>query len=139
MNVTVQKEFAKAVALVQRAIDGKIKSLPILSHFLVQATAEQQVIVTGTDLTTSIQLTVPAEVTTPGSVVLPGQKLADITHAMPPTAKVTLAVENDDNVQLTCERSKFRLRTAPVANFPHSRRCRKPRGSPCRRPPSRTL
>jgi DNA polymerase-3 subunit beta len=118
MNVTVQKEFSKAVALVQRTIDTKTKPLPILSHFLVEGSAAQQVIVTGTDLATSIRLTLPAEVATPGVVALPGHKLNEIMHALPSTAKVTLAVAKDDTVELTCERSQFRLRGAKPEDFP---------------------
>jgi DNA polymerase-3 subunit beta len=118
MNVTVQKEFSKAVGLVHRAIDPKTRTLPILSHFLVEGTAAQQVIVTGTDLATSIRLTLPAEVATPGVVALPGQKLNEITHVLPSTAKVTLTLTKDDTVELTCERSQFRLRGAKPDDFP---------------------
>lgn len=118
MNVTVQKEFSKAVGLIQRTIDTRARTLPILSHLLVEGTADQQVIVTGTDLGTSVRLALPADVATPGVVALPGQKLSEITHVLPSSAKVTLTRAEDDAVELTCERALFRLRGARPEDFP---------------------
>jgi DNA polymerase-3 subunit beta len=115
MNVTVQRDFAKAVATVRHATDAK--SLPILSHLLLEA-RDQQIRITGTDLSTSIRLTVPAEVTSPGALALPAHHLAEITHALPADATLTLAQTDEDSVQLVCGRAHYRIKGLPPADFP---------------------
>lgn len=118
MDITVTKDFTKAVGAAQRAVDGRTKTLPILGHLLLEATAEGRVAISGTDLTTSLRLETAAEVAEPGALALPGQKLAEITHTLPPAASTNLKTDGDAAVTLTCGRSHFRLRGLPAEDFP---------------------
>ncbi len=115
MNATVQRDFAKAVAIVHHVADSR--SLPILSHLLLEA-REQEIRITGTDLSTSIRLTVPAEVTSPGAFALPARQLAEITHTLPTEATLTLAHTDEDGVQLLCGRAHYHLKGLPPTDFP---------------------
>lgn len=118
MDITVTKDFAKAVGAVHRAVDGRAKTLPMLGHLLLEATVEGRVAISGTDLTTSLRLETAAQVAEPGALALPGQKLAEITHTLPPAASVNLKTDGENAVTLTCGRSRFRLRGLPAGDFP---------------------
>jgi DNA polymerase III subunit beta len=101
-------------------------TLPILSNFLLEATKEG-VRFTATDLEVSIHCNVPAEVSSPGSVTVPAKKLLDIIRELP-DKDVSFKLGDNNNVNLTCEKSSFKLNGLPKDEYPVLPKAKKDEG-----------
>ena len=77
-----QIDMISALAFLTRIIPPAGGTLPILSG--VQITArDQQILLSATDLTTSLDITIPGEIIEPGQVVLPAGTIRDLIHRLP--------------------------------------------------------
>ena len=87
-----QIDMISALTFLTRIIPPAGGTLPILSG--VQITArDQQILLSATDLTTSLDMTIPGEVIEPGQVVLPAGTIRDLIHRLPTP---TFTLESDD-------------------------------------------
>ena len=116
MKFTVGRQaFLKEIGLLQGVVEKK-STIPILSNLMIEASSEG-VELRATDLDLSISTFCDAEVQEPGSLCLAAKKLFEIVRALP-EAEVELKSGENEQLTLSCERSRFRLLGVPTDNFP---------------------
>jgi DNA polymerase-3 subunit beta len=91
-------------------------TMPILSNVLIEATAENEVSLTTTNLELGVRCKIKAEVETPGSITLPAKKLATIIRELP-NNDVVISV-NDLQSHISSGGSKFKLMGLNAEEFP---------------------
>lgn len=116
MHIQVSRgAFLSTLAQIQGVIEAK-RTLPILSHLLLEAKGNS-ITVSGTDLDVSIQTTLDGDVKNEGKIAVSGKKLYEITRELPDTS-IDLRWREPQNVEILCAKSVFRLKGAPVEDFP---------------------
>ncbi|HXF06689.1 MAG TPA: DNA polymerase III subunit beta [Blastocatellia bacterium] len=115
MEFTAKRsDLQKELGLVQSVVERK-HTIPILANVLIESD-DQGVKISGTDLDVSLRTVVPAEVLSGGGVTVEARKLYDIVRTLG-EEDVRFRVE-DNRLVISCGRSRFRLATLPVENFP---------------------
>ncbi|MSR36638.1 MAG: DNA polymerase III subunit beta [Gemmatimonadetes bacterium] len=115
MRFTITRQnLHNGLAAVSASIPSKT-TLPVLSNILF-ATDGDGVWMSGTDLDVAVRVRVPAEVAEPGSLTAPGRKLQEITRELP-DKPVEVSTRNDQ-IELKCGRSNFKLNGLPADEFP---------------------
>ena len=115
MEFVVSKANLQSQLLLAQGIVERKTTLPILSHILLRATAEGIDLV-ATDLEVGLQGRCDAVVAAPGEVSVQARKLLEIVRSLP-EAEIQVRRSGDD-LNIQCERSRFRLRGLPAAEFP---------------------
>lgn len=116
MHFIVSKSiFLKELNLVQGVVERK-NTIPILSNLLLETT-DKGITIKGTDLEVSITTNCEAKVKKTGSICVQAKKLFEIIRSLP-EAEIELKCNDQDQVLLTCERSKFKLMGLGKENFP---------------------
>jgi DNA polymerase III subunit beta len=116
MHFVISKSsFLKELNLVQSVVERK-NTIPILSNLLLETT-NKGIIIRGTDLDVSITTNCEAEVKKIGAICIQAKKLFEIIRSLP-ESEVELKCNDQDQVLLTCERSKFKLVGLKKENFP---------------------
>ena len=108
--------FLSAVYKAQGVVDRKSTS-NILSHLLLETTAEGRVRVIGTDYDVTIEAEVPAEIIVEGRACINGKSLFDVVKNVDDDTVHLRALDNDW-VELTAGRSRFKLAGITPADFP---------------------
>jgi DNA polymerase-3 subunit beta len=116
MDFSIEKsQLLKELALTQGVVEKKT-TIPILSNLLVEA--EEGILrISATDLDLGVCCHCPAKVKSPGSGTIPAKRLLEIVRSLPEAEVHFKALENHW-VQLTCERSSFKLVGMARDNFP---------------------
>lgn len=94
---------------------NKLK-IPILTHVKIVA-ADARLTLTATDLDTRSEAHFPAEIALPGATTVAAERLARLVDGWPQGAQVRLDLK-DDELTVECGRSRYRLPTLPVEDFP---------------------
>lgn len=116
MHFVISKSsFLKELNLVQSVVERK-NTIPILSNLLLE-TINNGIVIRGTDLDVSIITNCEAEVKKTGAICIQAKKLFEIIRSLP-EAEVEVKCNDQDQVLLTCERSKFKLVGLKKENFP---------------------
>ena len=116
LEITVKRSvFQKELGLVQMVVE-KRHTIPILSHVLIES-GQSGVTICGTDLDVSLRTECPAEIKKEGSITVQAKKLFEIVRNLP-ESDVHLNGEDNGRVNLTCERSRFKVTGLPRENFP---------------------
>ena len=116
MHIRVERDvFVDALAPVQGVVEAK-KTLPILSHVLIEA-ASTGIALFGTDLDVGLQTRCEGEVVQPGAVAVSAKKLYEIARELP-QAPVEFCVDPELHVDISCQRSTFRMKGLPREEFP---------------------
>ena len=116
MDFFVEKsDLLKALNFVRSAVE-KRNSIPILSHFLLEAEGFE-LRVTATDLEIAARTTCQAKVKTKGAAVVPGLRLVEIVRS---AANGDIRCRGLENhwVQVTYGRSSFKLVGLAKSDFP---------------------
>jgi len=116
MDFSIEKsQLLKELALTQGVVEKKT-TIPILSNLLVEA--EEGILrISATDLDLGVTCHCPAKVKIPGSGTIPAKRLLEIVRSLPEAEVHFKALENHW-VQVTCERSSFKLVGMARDNFP---------------------
>ncbi len=123
MQIKISKDDLLAgVGPIQAVVETK-RSLPILSHLLLEASSTR-ISVFGTDLDIGVRKRLSGEVLKEGSIALSARKLYEIVRELPP-AVVELTSDAEMTVSITCGKSDFRMKGLPRDDFPSMR---EPRG-----------
>jgi DNA polymerase-3 subunit beta len=109
-----RSDVQRELALVQSVVERR-HTIPILANVLIE-TMDQGIRMTGTDLDVSVRTTVPADVRDPGSVTVEARKVYEIVRTLSED-EIRFRAE-DNRLVITSGRSRFRLATLPVENFP---------------------
>jgi DNA polymerase-3 subunit beta len=116
MDFSIEKSrVLKELALTQGVVEKKT-TIPILSNLLVEADGGT-LSISATDLDLGVCCHCPAKVKSPGSGTIPAKRLLEIVRSLPEAEVHFKALENHW-VQVTCERSSFKLVGMARDNFP---------------------
>ena len=116
MDFSIEKsQLFKELALTQGVVEKKT-TIPILSNLLVEVEGEN-LRISATDLDLGICCQCPAKVKSTGSGTIPAKRLLEIIRSLPEAEVRFKALENHW-VQVTCERSSFKLVGMARDNFP---------------------
>jgi len=110
-----KSDLLKELDLAQGVVEKKA-TIPILSNLLLEA-GEGSVRLSATDLELGISSTCPAKIKSSGAGTVPARRLLEIVRSLP-EADVRLKTLENHWVQLTCERSSFKLVGMARDNFP---------------------
>jgi len=94
----------------------KRQTMPILANVLINI-ANDELILTGTDLEIQIIAKINIESATPGSITVPARKFLDICRLLPSGAEISFE-QHDDKVKIASNRSRFSLSCLPADNYP---------------------
>jgi len=116
MDFVVKKnDLQRELQYVQGVVEKKT-TVPILSNILLETTGNS-LVVTGTDLDVTIRCNCSAQVKVSGALTVSARKLFDIVRLLP-EADVHFKSEGRDWMNVTCERSKFKIACLSKENFP---------------------
>jgi len=116
MEFLIEKSrILRELGLTQGVVEKKT-TIPILSNLLVEAEAETLKI-SATDLDLGVCCHCVAKVKSPGAATIPAKRLLEIVRSLPEAEVHFKALENHW-VQVTCERSSFKLVGMARDNFP---------------------
>ena len=116
MDFSIEKSrVLKELALTQGVVEKKT-TIPILSNVLVEA-EDGTLKISATDLDLGMCCHCPAKVQSSGSGTIPAKRLLEIVRSLPEAEVHFKALENHW-VQITCERSSFKLVGMAKDNFP---------------------
>ena len=112
-----QTELNTHLSLVNRAVPSR-PSHPILANVLLVASDDQQQLsLTGFDLSLGIQASFPVDVLSPGQLTLPAKLLSDIVARLP-EGNVTLESDEEHMVTLTCSSGEYQVRGLASDDYP---------------------
>ena len=116
MEFSIEKSrILKELNLTQGVVEKKT-TIPILSNLLIEAEGEN-LKVSATDLDLGVCCNCPAKVKSPGAGTIPAKRLIEIVRSLPEAEVHFKALENHW-VQVTCDRSSFKLVGMAKDNFP---------------------
>jgi DNA polymerase III subunit beta len=116
MDFTVsQSELLREIQHVQSIVERKT-TVPILSNLLLE-TSGNSLQITATDLDVSVRCSCKAEVRLAGSVTVSARKLFDIVRLLP-DHEIVVKASSAEWVNLTCQRSRFKIAAMSRENFP---------------------
>lgn len=116
MDLVVKKaDLLKELQFVQGVVERKT-TVPILSNFLLE-TAGNSLAITATDLDVTIRCGCAAAVRVSGAVTVSARKLFDIVRLLP-DSDIHFKAGGADWMNITCERSRFKIATLSKENFP---------------------
>lgn len=104
-----------AVQACQNIVERR-HTIPILANVLIQA-KDGCIEITATDLEVALQARTQAQVLEDGAVTVSSRKLFEILKELDPEAPIEFT-SRDSFLHIQCQRSKFRLATLPVDEFP---------------------
>ncbi|MDP4840672.1 MAG: hypothetical protein NWR43_03745 [Alphaproteobacteria bacterium] len=92
MKISLSRShFLKALQHSNNIIERRT-TVPILANILIDATGEDQVLFTSTDLEISIVETVPAAIEAKGRITVSGKMLHDIVRKLPGDVEIFLSL-----------------------------------------------
>src|ERR1039457_1107294 len=112
---TSKAELLKELTLTQGVVERKT-TIPILSNLLFDV-EESTLRISATDLDLGIRCGCPAKVKSTGSGTVPAKRLFEIVRSLP-DAEVHFKLLDNHWLQVTCERSAFKLVGMARDNFP---------------------
>lgn len=116
MELTVEKSLLlKELNLTQGVVERKT-TIPILSNLLLEA-GDSSLRISATDLELGICCGCPAKVKEEGSGTIPAKRLFEIVRSLP-EKEVKLKLLENHWMQVTCERSSFKLVGMAKDNYP---------------------
>lgn len=115
--VVGRTSLLKELGFVQGVVDRKT-TIPVLSNLLIE-TKDGEISFKATDLDISLATKCEAEVKEDGAICVQAKKLFEIVRSLP-DADVSLKCNFQDQMTITCERSKFRMPWLGKENFPET-------------------
>lgn len=116
MHFTVSKGLIlKELTLIQGVVEKK-STIPILSNLLLEI-KNGDLWIKGTDLDVSISTRCEIEAKQEGAICLQAKKLFEIIRVLP-EAEIEFKSGDNNQIAITCERSKFRMAGLAKDNFP---------------------
>ncbi|MBW4464148.1 MAG: DNA polymerase III subunit beta [Pegethrix bostrychoides GSE-TBD4-15B] len=112
-----QSELNQHLSLVCRVVPSR-PSHPVLANLLLCASEEnQQISLTGFDLSLGVQTSFGAQVEQAGKLTLPAKLLSDIVSRLP-EGQITLDDSESEMVTLTCSSGRYQMRGMGAEEFP---------------------
>jgi len=112
---TSKSDLLRELNLTQGVVEKKT-TIPILSNLLLEG-AESRLRISATDLELGLRCGCAAKVKKEGAGTVPAKRLLEIVRSLP-EAEVRFKILENHWVQVTCERSSFKLVGMAKDNFP---------------------
>jgi DNA polymerase-3 subunit beta len=117
MHLVISKQILlKELNFIQGVVERK-NTIPILSNLLIEA-FDGGLTIKGTDLDVSITTVCDAEIKKTGAACVQAKKLFEIVRALPDSEIEIKLSEQNDQVAINCERSKFKMPGLARDHFP---------------------
>ena len=116
MEFSIEKSHLLRELTLSQGVVEKKTTIPVLSNLLIEA-ADGNLRISATDLDLGICCTCPANVRSEGAGTIPAKRLLEIVRSLPEAQVHFKGLENHW-VQVTCERSSFKLVGMARDNFP---------------------
>ena len=110
-----RSQLVKSISIVQKAIASRT-TLPVLTGILIE-TAEESLILTGTDLELGIRTKIPATIYQEGRVVINARIFGDIIRKLPGD-EVEITIEENYHVNIISDFSNFTIVGSPADDYP---------------------
>lgn len=107
--------FSEAVSFVVKLLPQR-NPQPILAGILIEA-SEHGLSLSAFDYEASARTLIEATIDEPGTILVHGRLLSEIANRLP-NAPVTIAVDDDGGILLSCGSARFTLSSMPVAEYP---------------------
>mgnify|MGYP001258246314 CR=1 FL=1 len=116
MEFSVKRsDILKELELADSVVERK-QTIPVLSNVLVE-TEGSKIRLSATDLDLAVRSSCPAKIKKEGASTVPGRRLLEIIRSLP-DAEVKIKLLENHWIQVTCERSSFKLVGMAKDNFP---------------------
>lgn len=115
MQITVNANDLRSVVSKLSSVVEKRFQL-ITGHILFDAVGESLTLY-GTNMEISYWSHCPANIKEPGKIMVPGKKLYDIIKKLP-NKPIKISVKDENTVIIACSRSKFKIYSIEVSQFP---------------------
>ena len=117
MEFVIKQSVLKDELGYVNGIVEKKSTIPVLSNILIESIGENAIRIVGTDLDVTIRCEAGAEIKTGGAMCVQARKLFDIVRLLP-EGDVHFSKAENDWVNLTCGKSKFKLAGVSREQFP---------------------
>ncbi len=109
-----RKDLYQGVQIASRAIAGR-SAWPILNNVLIRS-EDGHLRLTAFDLELGIECTVPATIEEEGALTVPARLLGEVLATLP-EADVQISADEHSNVEVTCQKSDYKLLGLPADEF----------------------
>ncbi len=117
MELTVSRDSLIKISLLGSAVAQKKSSMPILSNVLIQASEEGWLMISATDLDTSLKASTSAQVKVSGSIVIDAKVFHDVVKELP-DYPVTLSAQKKNRLEVQCGQTRFKINGVAGAEYP---------------------
>ncbi len=114
--VIKQSALKEVLGYVQGVVERK-STIPVLSNILIESLGENAIRIVGTDLDVTIRCDAEADIKKAGAMCIQARKLFDLSRLLS-AENVTFKKEENEWVNVTCGRGKFRLAGVSREQFP---------------------
>ena len=111
----LQENLNAGLDIVSGPLSGK-STLPVTKCILVE-TGREKVMLTATDLVTTVVTTIDADVREPGKIAIPGKLLCDFVNVLP-NDRVNVEVVGAGTLKVTCTGFETKVRGVIGTDFP---------------------
>lgn len=119
MKLEIQQDVLLKALLHTTDVVERRTTVPILSHVLLEASADQTLTLMGTDLEVSLVEKIPATVQEAGKTTVSGYLLREIVRKYNAQDTIQLTLDAaEQRLQIVCNQSKMSLSTLPAQDFP---------------------
>lgn len=101
-----KSDLVKGVSIVSKAVPSRT-TMPILECILIDASTDI-IKLTGNDMELGIETTIEGEIIKKGTIAIDAKLLSEIVRKLP-DSDITIELENNQQVLITCEKSKFNI------------------------------
>ena len=117
MKFTIERAYlAHALSQAKTAISAR-STIPVLSHFYLDATDTDRLTVIGTDLDTAVKVTLPYSSVDAGEIALPASALLDYISKLS-DGPITFELTSENKMVLRSGHSRYTIPWMPGADFP---------------------
>ena len=117
MKFSIQREdILKPLQAISGVVERR-QTLPVLSNVLLNID-NSQLHLSGTDLEVELKIAIGIDSPDSGDITLPARKFLDICKALPNSAIMEIAIDNE-KASLRSGKSRFTLSTLPASEFPN--------------------
>ncbi|MDP6725972.1 MAG: DNA polymerase III subunit beta [Candidatus Marinimicrobia bacterium] len=113
---TSKLELQSVLQKASKAIPTR-STLPVLSCVLFDV-QEKGIILRTTDLEITITVNLAASIEQPGNVAIPLQTLVEITNELPEDARITIAANENNKIEMVTEVGSYDIMGKPADEFP---------------------
>lgn len=114
-----QSSMIRALNIVSNAVPVR-STMPAMTGILMKAYPDGRLKITATDNTMTIQDTIAVNVEIPGEILIPAKLVEDIIRKLP-GSELTIATDENDNVEITSLNAHFELPAMDSSEFPEVR------------------